>query len=214
MAGSLVQTIRKTGTDGLDYYPTQPWVTRALLGHVYIGPATIWEPACGGGHMSEVLKGIDGADVFSSDVFDHGYPDAQVLDFLTCPDRHPDWIITNPPFKKNLSVLFAKRALSLATEGVALLNRLTWLEGGRRYNELFRDHPPSKIIILTERVGFDVGTCDVGRGGMMPYAWYVWETKDTLRTDSRTEIEWAPPGTKDRLTYPEDAYRFNGSVVR
>ena len=46
-----------------------------------------------------------------------------------------------PPFK--VACEFTLRALDLATEGVAMLVRTQWIEGVGRYEQLFRDRPPS-----------------------------------------------------------------------
>lgn len=54
-----------------DFYPTPPHATKALLG-VELFNGSIWEPACGKGHISEVLK-EHGYEVTSTDLFDHGY---------------------------------------------------------------------------------------------------------------------------------------------
>jgi hypothetical protein len=217
MAGSLVQTIRKTSTsEGLDFFPTQPWPTRALLQYVDLSSCSVWEPACGGGHMSEVLGEVC-PRVYSSDIYDYGYGD--VVDFLNPfptpafsypPVQSVDWIITNPPFKNQLSLKFTLNAFDFAEKGVAILNRLSWMEGSRRYEQLFYPYPPSRIIILTERLGFDEGTCNVGRGGMLPYAWYVWE----MGHHGPTELVWTPPGTKAMYTHESDYEKFNRSVVR
>jgi hypothetical protein len=49
-------------SDSLDYFPTPPWATRALIEKVLpqvacrdTGRQIAWEPACGEGHMAEVL---------------------------------------------------------------------------------------------------------------------------------------------------------------
>ena len=51
---------RREPPDALDYFPTPPWATRALFRRVLpaLGGETIasvWEPACGEGHMAEVV---------------------------------------------------------------------------------------------------------------------------------------------------------------
>jgi hypothetical protein len=71
--------------DDLDYSPTPPWATRALIERVFpiLGVrdfASVWEPACGEGHMAEVLREFF-AEVTATDVFDYGYGDV-VYDFL------------------------------------------------------------------------------------------------------------------------------------
>src|SRR5271166_7146020 len=85
-------------------FPTPPWATRALmecvLPHLGIDPyrlGSVWEPACGEGHMAEVLKEYFGA-VYVSDKYKYGYESLRT-DFLRCEwPVDADWLVTNPPF--------------------------------------------------------------------------------------------------------------------
>ena len=53
-------TLTNSSTDKnrreLDYYPTPPDVTHALMRFLHLHPCRVWEPACGDGAMAEVLK--------------------------------------------------------------------------------------------------------------------------------------------------------------
>ena len=55
-----VMAQRFEAKDSLDDFPTPPWATRALLEHVIpdkdLAGRSVWEPACGAGHMAKVLK--------------------------------------------------------------------------------------------------------------------------------------------------------------
>jgi hypothetical protein len=80
-----IMSSRVQPKDDLDYSPTPPWATRALIERVFpiLGVrdlASVWEPACGEGHMAEVLREFF-AEVTATDVFDYGYGDAE-HDFL------------------------------------------------------------------------------------------------------------------------------------
>lgn len=204
MDAFMNSVVRKTEETGADLYPSQPWATRALLERVPVS-GLVWEPACGGGHMAQVISD-EGHEVISSDAYDHGY--GMVHDFLSENDVcTPDWIVTNPPFRSRLSLKFTLKALSI-TPNVAMLNRLSWLEGGERCDELFTVNPPSRVLVMVDRLGFTRETCEIGRRGMLPYAWYVWEEG---RHDAR--IEWVPPGTDQRLTLFTDHERFSRPLV-
>ena len=64
-----------------DFYATNPHameIAIPILKEIGINNK-IWEPSCGRGHLSEVLK-INGFNVYSSDLIDRGYGD--VKDFL------------------------------------------------------------------------------------------------------------------------------------
>src|SRR5262245_14564477 len=97
---------RQEPADSLDYFPTPPWATRALVEHVFpalgIRPSDLagmdaLEPACGEGHMAEPLAEYFGR-VIATDLHDYGYGEAPV-DFLDESTKlDADWIITNPPF--------------------------------------------------------------------------------------------------------------------
>ena len=77
---------------------------------------SVWEPACGEGHMAKVLKEYFGR-LDASDIFPFGY--GEVMDFLAPQAvRDTAWIITNPPFR--LPERFALKALSLAKYGRGL----------------------------------------------------------------------------------------------
>jgi len=111
----------------MDFYPTPPEGTRALLSvEQFHGP--IWEPACGEGDISRVLIEA-GHDVVSTDLMDRGYGTPRVDFLMEWEPRAPN-IITNPPFKN--AEEFVRKALSLTTGKVAMLCRLAWLEGKDR----------------------------------------------------------------------------------
>ena len=189
--GASVMQQRREPPDSLDFFPTPLWATRALVEKV-LRPEyahftdSVWEPACGEGHMSKVLE-----EYFSrvevSDVFPYG--EGEVIDFLS-PDAEcwaPDWIITNPPFKTAED--FALRGLERADIGVALLVRSSWLEGTGRYARIFRPHPPKIIAQFTERVPMVKGRYDPNASTATSYAWVVWIKGHT----GRPAFHWIPP---------------------
>lgn len=114
------------------------------------------------------------------------------------------WIITNPPF--NLAVEFAERALALAKQGVALLTRTSWLEGGERYKRLFSKWPPIIVALFAERVPMVKGWWDPKASTATSYAWVVWDR--TGGNHDRTRLMWIPPGRRAALTKPDDVARF------
>ena len=63
-----------------DYYATEPKALELLLEREKFKD-NVWECACGGGHLSEVLK-LKGYMVISSDIVDRGYGGTRVIDFL------------------------------------------------------------------------------------------------------------------------------------
>jgi methylase of polypeptide subunit release factors len=184
-----------------DFFPTPPWATRALV-EVVLGAElhSIWEPACGAGHMAEVLREYC-PKVIASDIFDYGYGKAPV-DFTKFSGPGADWIITNPPFKK-LTEQFVLKAIELANIGVAMFVRLQWLESVGRYETIFKDHPPTCIAFFAERVPLCKGEWKPDGTTATAYIWLVW-----IKGQEPRPPFWIPPGQRERLTKPDDAERF------
>jgi hypothetical protein len=164
-----------------DFYPTEPWVTRALCQAVdlrgdprKIGYGHVWEPACGNGRMAKVLDEA-GYWVIATDITDYGYGSSGI-DFLECQPKRtaPSWfgaIVTNPPF--NLAVQFILRALALTKETggtVAILQRHEF-DAPRSNHPLFQPPFAAKLILHKRPRWSDDGKA----GPRFPYAWYLWD---------------------------------------
>ena len=149
-----------------DFYATPEESTEKLL-RVVTFRGRIYEPCCGQGHISEVLI-KHGYEVFSSDLVDRGYGTPRV-DFLMESQKH-DNIETNPPFKNALE--FAERALELSRYKVALLLKLSFLEGVARRN-FFKRYPPEKVWVFSQRQAL-MKNGEPHSGGMLALAWFVW----------------------------------------
>jgi hypothetical protein len=189
-----VMSQRVEAGDSLDYFPTPPWATRALIEHVIgqdkVSGLTCLEPACGAGDMSKPLKEYFD-DVKSSDAYDYGY--GPVRDFLSYPyeTNAVDWVITNPPFR--LAEAFVCRSFDVARQGVAMLVRTVFLESVGRYNRLFVNNPPSIFAQFVERVPMVKGRLDQKATTATGYAWLVWE----LDIVSQPRLAWIPPCRRD-----------------
>jgi hypothetical protein len=210
---------RQEPDDSLDYFPTPPWATRALAQHVL--PAAglagkrfgiAWEPACGEGHIAEPLAKYSDK-VIATDVFDYGYGELQ--DFLEVGLKPPqcDWLVTNPPFgDKGLE--FVVRSLSMLkhgviSTGVAMFFRSQWaVEGIERYEEIFRDRPPTLCAFFVERVNLCKGRWDPEGSTATAYCWLVW-----IKGAQPRPPFWIPPGCRESLTHPDDAERFTAHPV-
>lgn len=209
---------REQSKESLDFAPTPPFATRALLRDVlpHLGIDTanlglIAEPACGEGHMSAVL--LDhGHQVRATDIADYGRDGRQtpgwagISDFLTS-DQRADWIITNPPFG-DLTLPFIKQALALADKGVALFLRQQMLEGIERYQELYAERPPTLYAQFAERVPLAMGRYDPFGSTATAYCWLVW-VKDV----APQPVFWIPPGRRVAYLQPDDIERFTAHPV-
>lgn len=170
-----------------DFYETPPVAVGALLKNETFRPF-IWEPACGNGAISKILK-KEGMTVASSDLCDHGYGFRH--DFL-----QGGWdgfaavcdIITNPPF--SLADEFLTQALSYTVSGqvskVAFLLRLNFLEGQKRA-KIFKEFPPSRVLVFSKRLPMMHRPNYTGKKSTstVAYAWFIFE-----KPFGKCEIKW------------------------
>jgi hypothetical protein len=147
-----------------DFYPTPTNATLALLERERFD-GNVWEPACGDGAISELLKKY-GYDVYSTDLVDRDYGDDH-FDFLHSNKMY-DNIITNPPF--NIGTKFALHSLRCAKKKVALFQKLTFLEGKERRNKLYALNMLKRVYVFSERQAFGDH-----KGGMLAFAWFVFD---------------------------------------
>ena len=160
-----------------DYYATPPESTQALLNVLRLN-GSILEPACGEGHISEVLKtNYPDSEIVSSDLIDRGYGQGGV-DFLSNEySRTFGNVITNPPFKYMRE--FTEKALELAEDKVIMFGKIQFLESKSR-REFLENSPLKYIYVFSERQnplrnGKSVDENGKKWSSTMCFAWYVWE---------------------------------------
>lgn len=164
---------------GDDLYETPPEATRALVAHEPLH-GRIWEPACGRGAISEVLR-AKGCDVVSTDLVERGYGQGGV-DFLMERNApaNVQIILTNPPFK--LADQFVRHALTLAPRAIMLL-RWAYAEGEKK-SDLIDEHL-SHVWLGIERLpmmhrdGWDGMKT---KAGVAPFAWFVFDQQKRIPT--------------------------------
>jgi len=163
-----------------DYYATPKEATESLLNSLDLSDCeSFYEPACGEGHISEVLKKFyPNKDIHSTDLIDRGYGVGKI-DFLKLDSftRKFDCVITNPPFK--LSQEFIEKGLKLSNKYVIMFAKIQLLEGVAR-RKLFNKFPPKYIYVFTERVNPLRNGSPIDENGKkwastMCFAWFVWE---------------------------------------
>ena len=189
--------------DSLEFFPTPPWATRALMEHV-LGRRSLheeaswdavakrprfgtarqawrcWEPAAGEGHMAAVLAEYFD-EVYCTDVHDYGGLHA-VGSFIGADGLGLDVVEAPSPGPAwiitnppfSLAVEFVERALVEAKRGVAILVRTQWLEGVERYIRLLSGFPPAIVAPFAERVPMHEGRWDPNGSTATAYAWIVW----------------------------------------
>ncbi|MDO4720937.1 MAG: NAD(P)-dependent oxidoreductase [Peptostreptococcaceae bacterium] len=167
----------------LDFYATDQRAITELLKRERFRKQ-IYEPACGEGHIGKVLEEY-GYKVKAEDICYRGYGSEKEVDFFTVQENHLD-IVTNPPYFCAES--FLKHALEISREQVkiAMLFRLAFLEGQKRY-DLFREHPPQKVYVFSKRLNCAKnGEFEKYKSSGIAFAWFLWEVGYV----GSTELKW------------------------
>ena len=167
-----------------DFYATNPQAVQDLLCYEKFN-LNVWEPACGEGNISKVLKN-NGYNVYSTDLIDRGYQD-EILDFLTCNTKWHGDIITNPPFKYTSE--FILKSLESIEDGckVAMFLKINYLSGKKRYKEIYSKFPPYKIYVFSGKMACSKNNDPNGfKAGAMDFVWIIWEKGKK----GPTELKW------------------------
>ena len=203
----------------LDWYVDQGWETVQLVHAIgfaeeLAGNEAVWDPACGYGHIGAALEEWGfGGRIYLSDVVENvAYDDfgqrprffpADFLELTAAPDG-PCSIICNPPYsyKKGIAEAFVRQALRLASESggrrVCMLLPIKWLASQARFALFMRDHPPTAVLVLTQRPSMPPGDRihlmgkRAYRGGVIDYCWIVWDVR-APSAPGETRIVWLPP---------------------
>lgn len=185
-----------------DYYATSPITVEQFLNAFGDILPKVWEPSCGGGHISEVLK-KHGCDVLSTDLIDRGYGIGGIDFFKVSKDDKflTDWskgltfdIFTNPPYK--YAEKYVLHALDLLPEGGRLIMFLktSFLEGKSRKKNIYDVNPPRWVYQYSARQGCAINGDFEGTfgsvekaGGAVAYAMYVWYKHNDEKI---TQVRW------------------------
>lgn len=173
LGAAMVGGNPKVKRQPLDYYPTPPEVTRALLREErnciasFARDNRVWEPCGRGGAIMRVLAEYEFTPVGTDLVAD---PDNDVaaLDLLQAKRAKSRVVVTNPPFAPAAAmILHLLEALDV--DYLALLLKATFWHADERA-ALFRKHRPARIRALTWRPDF------LGGGNpTMECAWFIWQ---------------------------------------
>ena len=191
--------------EALDYYATPPKEVTNILKVLDLDlPGTnVLEPCCGGGHMVEgIYQYNKKANILATDIMQRTnhfmtrdavgdtimYHYGTKYDFLAddYPIEHADYVILNPPF--SVIIPFVQRSLEIADKGVLMLGRLKFLESQKRYTEIFKDNPPTKVFGYIDRIAcYKNGDFSKKPNSIEAYAWFYWDKNDTSK---KTEYNW------------------------
>jgi hypothetical protein len=152
-----------------EWYVEPVRAVEALL-RVETFAGSIHDPACGGGTIPRCAS-VAGYHATGADIVDRGY--GPVRDFLSDTGQYAN-VVTNPPFK--IAVPFALHALARTSGKVAILQRLSWLEGAARHKALFAPGYLRRVWAFSSRISMPPGGTDIpATGGAVAYAWFVFE---------------------------------------
>lgn len=170
-----------------DLYPTPAWVTEAVIPFLMLHilkANPVWEPACGKGHMADVLHNHFDT-VLATDIVDYGYQQqAFKHDFLN--DTPPaslniDAVITNPPYGIDAEN-FIRTALDYTKQRrglVAMLLRNEY-DSSKSRVDLFNKPPFARKVVLTSRPRWIEGSTGAPRHN---YAWFIWDWEHRDRAE-------------------------------
>lgn len=192
--------VAKSEREDLDFYQTPSGATQALIDMDLLRKSLkIWEPMAGNGAITEVLK-QNSYDVFSSDIVERKYKLDNVSDFFGLeefPDPLSSWqIVTNPPY--NMADKFLLHCLSMRPSFLAVFLPVRYLEGIKRYKEIYSIYTPSDVIVFARRYGCykesdaEAGKVnDHGIGSAVAYMWLCFTKKVDGTYGSETKLHFA-----------------------
>jgi len=182
-----------------EFYPTPPENLDCLASFVDLSQFSIWECACGAGHLAKRIEDIHQGPMVATDLFDRGYGVAgqDFLEQKTLPPvltnthRRP-LILTNPPFKGDMPEQFIEHALALTENrrgAVAMFLRNDRDMAVKR-EHLFEGHPAyaMKVCVLKRPRWFEGSTGSPRHN----YAWYFWDWT-TEANDRAASIRYIHP---------------------
>lgn len=184
--------------DALDYYSTPVSEVENILKtmNLDLKDKIVLEPCCGGGHMVQGILNFYGDKDFkliATDVkereTDYKFNHEAGLEFNFLDDNYPytdvDFIIMNPPY--STIEPFTMKALEIAEDGVLLLGRLQFLEGEKRFKNIFKQNPPTDVYVYVDRIAcFKNGDVKQKMASAQAYAWFYWDKKSS----KPTEVHW------------------------
>lgn len=197
--------INKNGTtserEAADYYTTDPTAVEQFVKHIemlrgYISHEVIWEPACGCGNISKVIK-EHWYRVLSSDLHDRGYGESGI-DFLKtdtsffdpCYYGKIDTIITNPPYSlANEFILHAMDILPDFGRYFALMN-LSYLTGIKRHETIYKKGYLRAIHIYPHRINCYKNNINTGHSSPVNYAWFEFMKRPEHNVQQIPSIYW------------------------
>lgn len=164
----------------LEAWSTDPWAAEAIFDVEIFTPA-ILEPGVGLGNLAKVAM-ARGYDVACWDIFDWGWPDTRLRDFLKAGRGELPWedgaefsVVCNAPFSKTPA--FVAHAQLLGARKIAAFQKMEFMGTNVRRPWLDKN-PPCRIWLCGTRATcwrFDVPPEKQKGSTPTLHAWFVWE---------------------------------------
>ncbi|WP_292052121.1 hypothetical protein [Brevundimonas sp. UBA5866] len=216
-AGRAMRANRIEDAGSLDYFPSAPWLGRALgevlerlglpLGEV------VEEPAAGEGHLAHGLRDV-WPRIRAFDVYPYprrsGAVPLVLRDYLADfadDDTLPCWTVSNPPFGDRTGP-FIRKAVARSRIGAAMLLQLRLVEGPGRHR-LFRECGLyATAVIPRKRSGLRKGVWVPGQSTATAYAWFIFVRPGAVEGwggfDGEARQIWIDPEAGQRLSRDSD----------
>lgn len=187
--------------EDLDFYQTPLYATKTLIEHFDFKSKNIWEPMAGNGMIAKPLRSV-GYNVHPTDIIERKYKLDAVLDYFSCNGwnaKGDDFaIVTNPPYElANKFLIHTMNVIKPKT--CSLFLPIRYLEGLKRYKEVYSKFKPCKVLVYAQRLGcfketdVEAGIVDeYGVGSAVAYMWLCFDRDTWSNQETKTEIEWIP----------------------
>lgn len=184
--------------DPHDWYVEPGRATAQLIAQEHLAGHT-HDPCCGQGNTVAAMHAA-GLDATGSDVV-RRVPEGTgwylgESDFLAGGAGlfGAENCVMNPPYFRAIGAEWAiRRALQLAPGTVAAFVDARFVFGQTRAVTLYREHPPSRVWIITPRPSCPPGAWlaagNVAGGGEKDFAWLVWD-RHRPRPGHNSELGW------------------------
>ena len=116
-----------------------------------------------------------GYNVITSDIVKRRATIDYVEDFLSTTELRAPIILTNPPYSEAAN--FVLHSIELGAEYIYMFLKTTFLEGQKRYEQLFSQYPPKEIWVFSrrEQCAINNDEREFQKSSAACYAWFIWE---------------------------------------
>ena len=161
-----------------DFYPTPTASTRSLKDFIDVDSTdTILEPCAGVGHIAKEFENVTALDLYEYKT-EYLHQVTTGINFLSwTPDKNYSWVITNPPFDRKVLMPIIEKSLSIATKGVAMFLKITFLESSSRFTFFQENKNLKNVVIFSNRQPLYRNAIVTGASNAICYAWFIWDKR-------------------------------------